>query len=184
MKRNLVILVLALQTVWLLATVVQQETLRHRGRVILLATRPVDPRDPLRGDFVRLNFEISEVPTNLLAGPATPPAGRTSGVKISVALAPAATNGFWEITRASWERFAPAANEVILYGHSAWSWGNNPQSVHVTYGIEQFFVAEGTGNPHGKLTAQAIVSPAGRAILKDVLVDGKPYREAVSDTGR
>jgi len=136
----------------------------------------VDPRDPLRGDYVRLNYQISMVPLNLFAGPA--PTNPPSGTTIFAALAPVGTNEYWEITRASTERFAPAASEVLLRGKTEWTWANGPKVVHATYGIEQFYVAEGTGNPRGKLAAQVVVSESGRASLKELLVDGKPLNRA------
>jgi len=34
-------------------------------------------------------------------------------------------------------------------------------------------------NPNGKLTLQAIVPASGRAKIKEVFVDGKPYAEAM-----
>ncbi len=182
MKTKLVILVLALQTAWVLGTVVQQENRLRVGQTVLLETRPVDPRDPLRGDFVRLNYQISDVPGKLFSPPLK--ADLAYGAKIFVALAPAGTNQFWEVTRASTESLAPAANEVVMRGKVAWRWSNSTNSIHVEYGIEQYFVAEGTGNPHGKLTAQAVVSKSGRASLKEVFVDGKPYAEAMKDTTR
>jgi uncharacterized membrane-anchored protein len=52
-------------------------------------------------------------------------------------------------------------------------------SVHVEYGIERYYVAEGTGNPHGKLTARAVVPASGRAKLQQVFLDGKPYEQAM-----
>lgn len=55
MKRNLFILILALQSAWLLGTVFVQERALRAGVVILLETRPVDPRDLLRGDYLILN---------------------------------------------------------------------------------------------------------------------------------
>jgi len=177
MKIKLLILVLALQAAWMLVTVVQQENLLRVGQTVLLETQPVDPRDPLRGDFVRLNYKISDVPVKLF-----PPPMKTNlpyGTKIFVALAPAGTNQFWEVTRAATASFAPAANEVLLRGRSEWSWRSGTNSIHVEYGIEKYFVAEGTGNPRGKLTAQAVISKSGRAMLKEVFVDGKPYAEAM-----
>jgi uncharacterized membrane-anchored protein len=177
MKTRLLILVLALQTAWIGYTVAVQEHALAAGKVILLETRPVDPRDPLRGDFVRLNYKISDVPAGLFSPPVK--AGLPYGTKVFVALAPAGTNGFYEATRASLKRFVPAAGEVVLRGRTAWTWRNNTNSIHVEYGIEEFFVAEGTGNPHGRLTAQAVVAGSGHASLKDVFVDGKPYAEAM-----
>ena len=54
MKTRLLILVLALQCAWLLGTALVQERALREGTVIRLETRPVDPRDLLRGDYVIL----------------------------------------------------------------------------------------------------------------------------------
>ncbi|MBI3416759.1 MAG: GDYXXLXY domain-containing protein, partial [Verrucomicrobia bacterium] len=54
MKLKLLLLVLGLQTAWILAPTFQQERALHEGQLILLETRPVDPRDLLRGDYVTL----------------------------------------------------------------------------------------------------------------------------------
>ena len=53
MKLKLLILILALQTAWILGTVVIQERALTSGKLVMLETRPVDPRDLLRGDFHR-----------------------------------------------------------------------------------------------------------------------------------
>ena len=71
MKLKLLILILTLQAVWILGTVVQQENIWRTGKVILLETQPVDPRDLLRGDFVRLNYKISSVPREKFTPPLT-----------------------------------------------------------------------------------------------------------------
>ncbi len=181
MKLKLLILILTLQAVWILGTVVQQENIWRTGKVILLETQPVDPRDLLRGDFVRLNYKISSVPREKFTPPLT--GELSAGTKIYVTLAPVGTNGFWEVQRASKEPFAPAADEVLLCGKSQWSWQNSTNDIHVEYGIEKYFVAEGTGNPHGKLTVQAAVAKSGRANIKEVFVDGKPYAEAMKSAG-
>ena len=51
------------------------------------------------------------------------------------------------------------------------------------YGLEAYFVAEGTGNPQGKLTVEAAVPASGRATIKEVFVDGTPYRQAMKGLG-
>ncbi len=177
MKTKLFILVLALQSAWILSTTFTQERALRIGQVVLLETQPIDPRDLLRGDYVVLNYKISDVPASLLPDSVKMDLPYTG--EIFVALAPAGTNQFWEITRASTESFIPEANEVLLRGKAVQSWRNNSSSIHVKYGIEQYFVTEGTGNPHGKLTVQAAVSKSGRANIKEVFVDGKPYAEAM-----
>ena len=62
MKLKLLILILALQTAWILGTTFIQERALTNGKVVLLETRPVDPRDLLRGDYLTLNYKISDVP--------------------------------------------------------------------------------------------------------------------------
>jgi uncharacterized membrane-anchored protein len=177
MKLKLVILVLVLQTAWILGTVLQQENIRSAGKIILLETKPVDPRDLLRGDFVWLNYKISDISSDLfsplLKGEVPP------GTKIYATLAPVGTDGFWEITRASRKSFIPADNEVLIVGKSKPNWLSSSSSVHIDYGIEKYFVAEGTGNPVGKLTAQVAVGKSGQASLKEVFLNGKPYADEI-----
>ena len=190
MKLKLLILVLALQAAWLLGMVATQEFALAHGKAILLETRPVDPRDLLRGDYLILNYKISDVPVNLFSPPVK--TELPYGTKIFVALAPG-TNQFYIVARASTNGFAPAADEVLLRGNSASRWWNATNSVHVEYGIERYYVAEGTGNPpvlrsstaeggHGKLTARVVVPASGRANLQQVFLDGKPYEQAMKDS--
>ena len=181
MKLKLLILVLALQSAWLLGTAAVQERALAAGKTILLETRRVDPRDLLRGDYLILNYSVSDVPTNLFS----PPVAKDvpDGTKIFVALAPG-TNRFYEVTRASANPFMPSAGEVLLCGKKAYAWWNATNTIHVDYGIEKYFVAEGTGNPAGKLTVLAAVPASGRASIKQVFVDGKPYAEAMKNSPR
>jgi uncharacterized membrane-anchored protein len=177
MKLKLLIPVLALQTAWLLGTVAVQEHALAHGKIILLETRRVDPRDLLRGDYLILNYKISDVPTNLFLPPVQK--DLPYGTKIFVALAPG-TNQFYEVARASTNEFAPAANEILLRGKSDERWWST-NSIHVAYGIENYYVAENTGNPTGKLTVQAIVPTSGHPKIKEVFVDGKPYAEMMKN---
>ena len=178
MKLKLFILVLTLQSAWILGTAVTQERTLHVGQIILLEAQPVDPRDFLQGDYLRLNYKISDVPREKFFAPPLTNDLRPD-TSVFVAVAPVATNQFCLVTRASTLLFPTAANEVLLRGKTAESWRNNPSSVHVEYGIEKYFVAEDTGNPHGKLTVQAAVAKSGQPSIKEVFVDGKPYVEAL-----
>src|ERR1035441_2202352 len=67
MKLILLLLVLALQTAWILGTTFVQERALAGGKLVLLETRPVDPRDLLRGDYVTLNYKISDVALSLFS---------------------------------------------------------------------------------------------------------------------
>lgn len=178
MKLKLFILVLALQSAWLLGTVFVQERALSSGRVILLETERVDPRDLLRGDYLILNYKISDVPTNRFS----PPVNRdlSAGTKVYVALE--SHGEFVAIALASTNPLAPSGNQVLLQATSAWSGRNLTNAVHVEYGLERYYVREGTGNPRGKLTVEAVVPASGRASIKQVFLDGKPYAEAMKET--
>lgn len=180
MKRNLFILVLALQSAWVLYTVAVQERAWSAGKVIMLETERVDPRDLLRGDYLILNYKISNVPTNLFS----PPVGRDLplGTKVFVALEP--RGDFYAVSRASTNEFQPATGELVLKARSTWAMWNRTNSIRVEYGLEKYFVREGTGNPEGKLTVQAVVPASGHASIKQVFLDGKPYVEAMKSQTR
>ena len=66
MKLKLLVLVLALQTAWILATTFTQERALASGTVITLETVPVDPRDLLRGDYKRHEYGQVILPFTLL----------------------------------------------------------------------------------------------------------------------
>lgn len=172
----LLAVILTLQSAWILGTTFVQERALQTGKVVLLETRPVDPRDLIRGDYLTLNYKISDVPLALFAPSRTnaPPAGKT----VYVTLEP--KGQFYEAVAASTEPVVPTDSQIVLRGRvQDWWRGPNASSVHVAYGLEQYFVREGAGNPRGKLTVQVAVPASGQGRIKEVLVDGRPYAQAV-----
>jgi uncharacterized membrane-anchored protein len=144
----------------------------------LLETRRIDPRDLLRGDYLILNYQVSDIPRGLflppLAGELAP------GARVYVALTPG-TNGFYGVVRASTNEFIPGGEEVLMQGKSGQQWWGGTNTVHVEYGIEKYFVAEGTGNANGHLTVQVAVPASGHPRIRDVLLDGLPYSKAMRE---
>jgi uncharacterized membrane-anchored protein len=43
----------------------EREYIVLTGKTVYLRTAPIDPNDPFRGQFVRLNYEISTIPKDL-----------------------------------------------------------------------------------------------------------------------
>jgi uncharacterized membrane-anchored protein len=170
MKRNFLIIVLALQAAWLLGTAVVQERTLHQGELILLETRPVDPRDLLRGDYVVLNYKIGAVPLNKFRPPRQ--SGPKAGEAVFVVLAK--HGDFHEVEWASTEPVEAPAGMVVLKGAASSSaWGG------IEFGLERYYVHEGSGNPRGKLTVQVAVSKSGKGVIKQVFLDGEPYAKAM-----
>lgn len=61
MKKYFTIVVSLWLSIISIFVITQEYTLRT-GKEVLLRTVPVDPRDLLRGDYVILNYEISQIP--------------------------------------------------------------------------------------------------------------------------
>jgi uncharacterized membrane-anchored protein len=152
------------------------------GTEVTLQTRPVDPRDFLRGDYVTLFYDISSLPAGALKD--TPVAGR--GIPIYVKLAPG-PDGIARAVSLHLEPVAVSGNEVLIAGRlnsgfHCGTLGNRTlcDRLGIKYGIESYFVPEGEGRAiesarnEGKVTVVAAVAPGGRAAIKRLLIDGKP----------
>ena len=170
--------VLGLQSAWILGTTYVQEHALASHDVICLETQLVDPRDLIRGDYLILNYKISDLNRTLFS-----PALSTNPTPGQVVYVALQSNGqFYLPVQASLEPIPPSVGRVILKG-KVQSWWGDPerQPIHVAYGLEQYFVREGTGAPHGKLTVNVAVPASGQATIKEVLLDGKPYAEAMRE---
>jgi uncharacterized membrane-anchored protein len=176
-------IVIALQVLWIAGMAASKEVHLARGPVVLLETRPVDPRDLLRGDYVILNYAISSIERSNIRG-AVP--ADAYGKPLYVVLRQGAR--FHELTYASFDKPALQAGEVLLKGRASWTRRqrgaeNQPEDqrpIGVDYGLERFYVAEGTGNPRGEITVQAVVDTDGSALIREVLIDGVPYARAMA----
>lgn len=167
------LIVLAAQTALLLALIAQQEYALAAPTTVLLETAPVDPRDLLRGDYVILNYKVSALANSLWDNPL--PGKESEGLDVFVLLEQ--RGQFHEAVKASASPLIAQANQVLLRARLVRSW--NGGSLRVEYGLERYYVEEGTGNPRGKLTVQVAVSAAGKPVIKQVFIDGKPYAEAM-----
>lgn len=54
----------ALQLLVLLFMIVERESVLLFGKTVYLRTQPVDPIDPFRGQYVRLNYDFNRIPSN------------------------------------------------------------------------------------------------------------------------
>lgn len=173
MKIKLLSLVLFLQVAWILGTVATQESRLGSAPTVLLETQPVDPRDMLRGDYVILSYKITQLRFNQF----TPPIETQPAVGTPVFVVLEKRGAFHEAVSASLVFPNAQLGQTVIRGETehVWQAGN----VRVHYGLERYYVREGTGNPTGKLTVEAAVPKSGKAVIKQVFVDGKPYREVM-----
>ncbi|HOW65104.1 MAG TPA: GDYXXLXY domain-containing protein [Candidatus Paceibacterota bacterium] len=177
MKHVMLAGIVGLQVLWILGTAFTQEIRLGTGTVIRLETRPVDPRDLLRGDYVILNYAINTVWKDRFVGP-VPEEEQAPGKTVYVVLAP--QGGFHAVTRISLTPLKPGVGEVMITGKIAKGRWESSGSFRIEYGIERYYVPEGTGNPRGKITVDVAVSWNGKTSIKQVYIDGRPYAEVMA----
>lgn len=116
----------------------QREWVRQRGEQIYLRTAPVDPRDPMRGDYVRLSYGLNSVDLAQYRG-------KTAGTALSrgtavYALLKAGPDDVYEL-----DYLSDSAPPSGLYLRGRVSREVLGGQIPVSYGIEQYFVEQGSG---------------------------------------
>lgn len=175
MKAWLAIAVIAGQLGVLAFMAGEREWIARTGRTMHLRTAPVDPRDPMRGDYVRFDYEVARVPRRMArdgvvawfearSAGARPP--RDQRVFAQVKLD---EEGVAQLVAVS-DR-APAAGS-FLRGRVQYLDG---QTLRVRFGIEALFMEQGTAKALEDLRRTRIgvplnieiaVSGAGVAVMK------------------
>ena len=144
------------------------------GDVIHLRTAPMDPRDLFRGDYVRLNYEISRIAVDEISG-ADNLKGIKKGDKLYVSLQEG-PNGLYEFAQA---RLQKPKEGIYLTGRIPHSHRSLRQGypIWVNYGIEAYFVQQGKGRDIEKrrgnrtgvqvpLEMAIAVGTGGKAVIK------------------
>ena len=148
----------------------------RNGQEIILKTQPIDPHDLMRGDYVTLGYDISNIDVKQITG--TAPLAQTIS---TVYVAMKKTGEVWAFSRASWQPITDkSAEEVVLKGQSdSYFYPDSSTSIRLYYGIEQFYVPQGEGRViEDGQREQAVdvvvaVNDAGVAQLKSLRLDGK-----------
>ena len=159
---------------------IKQWTL-NTGTVIVLETQPIDPRSLFRGDYVRLNYSISNLKPSTLEGDNN----FKKHEKIYVALKQ--QGKYWVASSISHSK--PGSNTLFLKGkvqyasESFWNQetgkSENIANINVKYGIENYFVPENEGLELERRDNDQIVDiriavdKFGKAGIKEVLVNNQ-----------
>lgn len=145
LARKLLVLVILGQLAVLLVMAGKREWIYFKGEEIYLRTAPLDPRDPFRGDFVRLCYAINTVHQNHAHGDFIVEELQRDQVVYTALRAGA--NNVYELDHLSLE---PPEDSLFVKGRYTRNWkfrcGTwNPHSASLKYGIEQYFVQQGKG---------------------------------------
>jgi uncharacterized membrane-anchored protein len=142
-----------------------RQAILDSGERVTLATRPVDPRDMFRGDYVVLRYQISTIDLGEVAWIGDQV---ESDQMVWVAL-----NTSERIARpTAVSSDGPIPGVVSIRGTIMWS---SPDSVAIKYGIEEYFVPEGTGREvemAREVEVVVAVTEDGDSIIDYLILDG------------
>lgn len=168
-----VLVVAGLQTAALAWMVYDRLALINHGREITLQTIPVDPRSLFRGDYVILNYEVSQA-TDVVT-----PKDIKQHDRVYAHLARGADEK-WSVQKLTKAQPELSGNEDIALKATVTSVvgrrNGKSKSVRLKYGIESYFVPEGTGKALEKkvrertIAAIVAVGRDGRAAIKGLQI--------------
>lgn len=134
------------------------------GQEIMIKTRPVDPTDIFRGDYVILSYEINEIAIDQV-----PDAFRDEDqwqklrqIPLYVVLKQEGT--FYAVDSAVFEKPAQGIYLRAWFQYPVWNQtvvAESPQNltgIQVTYNLDQYFVPENTGTTLEELSRQGELS--------------------------
>lgn len=175
-------IVIALQTAALIVMVGMKQYTLSSGVPIVLKTEPIDPRSLFSGDYVRLNYSISRLPVEKLAGDDAFVRNDT----IYVLVQPAAE--YWEAVSIHHAQPPATPGQVVIKGRVEYvneqgftRLGSPLESgkfLNVKYGVENYYVPEGEGRtlerpkPDETISLRLVVDKNGNAAIQAVLVNG------------
>lgn len=169
-RKKLFILLITIQVLFLVGITTSYYAVSWFGKEVRLDTEPVDPRDLLYGDYVILNYDISNVSNSLWKGSKsdeTPKVGTT----VYVVLIPKSPeeDPIYSAVGVYKEKPSIQNDEVILRGKIDYSFDQN---IRIKYGIEKYYVPENTGKEledHvGDMTVRVKSAPWGQAVIEEL----------------
>ena len=183
-------IVVGLQVAVILLIILFKLAILTGGTTVRLEIAPVDPRDPLRGDYVTFRYadlstiELYNYPTDVREGSTVYVPLRRAGqywthTNRALTRPPDTDDGAEVFLRGQVTAVTGNTQDVETWGQpSNRNW--EPTTVHVTYGIEDYFIPENSGRtlPWGRnadLSADVSVDDQGRAVLKGLYAKGKPW---------
>jgi uncharacterized membrane-anchored protein len=171
-----ILIIVALQTIALGWMILDRQHMLDSSRTVTLKVVPVDPRDLFRGDYVVLNYDISRLDVSRLSGTKTLAPGNTIYVRLR------RTADTWTAVTLSNTHEKPSDTEISLKAQilsmDAPGAGGS-QFMTLSYGIESYFVPQGTGLAieeaarKGTVSVDAAIDEKGRAAIKAIRQNGQ-----------
>lgn len=137
---TLFIIVVLLQLVFLLGMIYSKQAVINNGQTVLLKVVPVDPRDIFRGDYVTLSYEISSLDKAIFDQEI---ASKDFQSKDSVYVTLVKQGKDYKAKKVTQKK--PAEGIFIKGVITGRSWITEDEKIQMNYGLDAFYVPEGTG---------------------------------------
>jgi uncharacterized membrane-anchored protein len=169
-ERRVLVITAAAQLLILMAMIGLRALPLLTGQTVLVRVVPVDPRDLFRGDYVILSYDFSRVPPQEIEGLPETWRGKRSQWQdrtIYVPLVQDADRVHWRAAKVT--AVKPASGPFLR--------GQMGRYGSLRFGIESYFVQEGTGRRYEqairdrKLSAELAVTSSGQAALRALRVE-------------
>jgi uncharacterized membrane-anchored protein len=184
------LLIVVIQSLVLIIMIANRQAVLSSDDVVVLETRPIDPRSLFRGDYVRLNYEINNLQLHELSG------DKHFKVNDTVYVVLEKQGEYWESRAIYLHRPELLTGQLMIQGvvkrvdSRRWDSAKNVYSditsLQISYGIENYFVPEGEGlklerpEPGDKVTLEIALDKSGHAAIKTLLLNGVPqYQESL-----
>jgi uncharacterized membrane-anchored protein len=169
------IIIALIQSVALAKIVYDRVTLLRSGKEVVLKLVPRDPRDPFKGYYSSMTYDISQLDRRLIAGSRPE---FTAGDPAYVVLR---TGPEGHAVPASLYPSMPVEmpGDVVARGTVNWV---SPDRINLTYGIEEYYLPQAEAArldniPVDRIRIVAAAGADGELAIKRLLVDGKPAYE-------
>ncbi|MDP5272831.1 GDYXXLXY domain-containing protein [Chengkuizengella axinellae] len=136
-KRVWLSIVVLLQVCFILSIALSNYSVEWFGKELRLKTVPVDPRNLFYGDYVVLNYEINNIPKTLWEGNDDP----DEGDKLIVGLEE--QEGYFTVVSIGYNKPKDEDSDYIYVDAEVTK--NRGNSIFVKYGIEKYYIPEGSG---------------------------------------
>lgn len=173
-KKIIFTLILVLWVILLFGFIAYKEYTLKTGEKILLKTRPIDPRDLFRGDYIVLTYEISSLNIDILENKDL---NVSKGDTVYIGLKK--EGKYW--TSQNIHKNRPTGLSIrgkIKNIREHISFG---KILDIEYGIESFFVPEGEGRELERyrnsqnLDVEVSIDKFGNAVIKNLYIDDKVW---------
>lgn len=175
MRTSLIITTVILQVALLAFMAGQREYIAQTGKIVYLRTEPVDPMDPFRGEYVRLNYEIADSMTDSMRQLLKK---QNKDDKRNVRVYTVLDVDENQVAHARYITDKKPSGELFIRGRAELP-GWRPT---INYGIEAYFVEQGQGQEIEKLRGvgndimvslemKAAIGANGVAVLKGYRFD-------------